>query len=366
MKYCNFNFCVGILSFLVGSWIIMNHFSDGQIRQYFPPPRFHFKDITPELCKNKIIIITGANVGLGLAAAEQLAVAGATVVMTAKNHARGADALATVQQSASQSKNGGKVVLRELELGNHHSIKKFAQEFLLEFNGKLDVLMLNAGVMAVPWGQQTDDGFEIQIGINHIGHFYLTKLLTPALLKSAPSRVVSVSSMGHFLWDDDDMKFDEFKFNHPIHAERKSMGWDWKFYGRSKLANVLHMKALSRHLNTQPGKVSVYCNVIHPGGVKTNLGRNFFPPPKPTDSTIIRLAKTISLEIIHAAASGMTPEWGSLTQIYAAISNEIVEKQFTGEYFVPIARLATPSKFALNETLAEELFKASEEFVKGW
>jgi NAD(P)-dependent dehydrogenase (short-subunit alcohol dehydrogenase family) len=169
-------------------------------------------------------IVTGANSGLGLIAARELARRGASVVMACRNMEKGEAALADVRAA------GGEPELARLDLGSLASVREFAaaQE------RPVDLLMCNAGVMASP-RRETADGFEQQIGTNHLGHFALAGLLLDRLKAAAAARVVTVSSNGHRMGRID---FDD------LQGERRYNRW--RAYGQSKLANLLFMRELDR------------------------------------------------------------------------------------------------------------------------
>src|SRR5947208_6866061 len=141
--------------------------------------------------QGRVAVVTGTNSGLGFVTARELARAGATVVMTSRHPARGADA----EQRLRAAVPGADVKLESLDLAALSSIRSFAGRVSAEYDG-VDVLVNNAGVMAIPRAT-TADGFEMQLGTNHLGHFALTGLLLPSLMKRPGSRVVTVSSAAH-------------------------------------------------------------------------------------------------------------------------------------------------------------------------
>jgi NAD(P)-dependent dehydrogenase (short-subunit alcohol dehydrogenase family) len=186
-------------------------------------------------------IVTGANSGIGRAAARALAGAGARVVLAARDTTKGRDAAATMP---------GETEVRELDLASLASVREFAAAW----QGDLDLLINNAGVMAPPLSR-TADGFELQFGTNHLGHFALTNLL----LGRITGRVVTVSSTGHRMGSID---FDDLNW------ERKPYR-AWRAYGQSKLANLLFTAELQRRL-TAVGS-PVLATAAHPGYAATNL-----------------------------------------------------------------------------------------------
>lgn len=163
----------------------------------------HIPDLT-----GKTAIVTGANTGIGYSTARELAKKGAKVIVAARSEERGKDAVARIKKSLKGKKGADLVEFMKLDLGSFTSIRSFARSFLWN-NRQLDMLILNAGVMMPPF-ELTKDGFESQIGINHLGHFLLTKLLTP-MLRRSKARVVSVSSLSHVGPYPGGIKFETFR-----------------------------------------------------------------------------------------------------------------------------------------------------------
>jgi NAD(P)-dependent dehydrogenase (short-subunit alcohol dehydrogenase family) len=204
--------------------------------------------------KGKLALVTGASGGLGAETARALASKGARVVITARDVAKGEQAAQGIRASTG---NDG-IEVEELELGSLASIRSFADRFLARHDA-VQILVNNAGVMACPFGK-TADGFELQFGTNHLGHFLMTGLITPTLLRGAPARVVSVSSRGHHM---SPVVFDD------IHFDRRPYD-KWSSYGQSKTANILLAVELERRL----GSRGVHANSIHPGTIATDLARH--------------------------------------------------------------------------------------------
>ena len=244
--------------------------------------------------RGKLVLITGGSSGLGQESARALAAKGAHIVLTARDAAKGR----AVVDGIVASTGNRNVELEELELDSLASVRAFAQRFLAKHD-RLDVLLNNAGVMACPLGH-TQDGFELQFGTNHLGHFLLTCLLAPALKKAAPSRVVSLSSRGHQVApvDFDDPNFEKREYQ------------KWASYGQSKTANVLFAVGLERRL----GPAGVHAYALHPGAIMTELGRHLVPE----DIEILRNrfppGTTLAFKTVEA---------GAATSVFAATAPEL-------------------------------------------
>jgi NAD(P)-dependent dehydrogenase (short-subunit alcohol dehydrogenase family) len=204
-----------------------------------------------------VAIVTGANTGLGYHAAAALAQTGAHVVLAVRNLEKGNLALARIVAAHPHAS----VTLQELDLSSLASVRAAAAALRKSYP-RIDLLINNAGVMWTP-KQVTDDGFELQFGTNHLGHFALTGLLLDNLLPVRGSRVVTVSSMGHRLRAA--IHFDDLQWEHSY--DRLAA------YGQSKLANLLFTYELQRRLaaRDQPTTMAL---AAHPGGSNTELGRN--------------------------------------------------------------------------------------------
>lgn len=248
----------------------------------------------------KVVIITGANSGIGKETAIELARRGAKVYIACRDMDRGEAAKKEIiQESASQN-----VFFWKIDLASFKSIREFAINFARE-ETKLDILINNAGVMACP-RSFTQDGIEMQFGVNHLGHFLLTNLLLELIKSSAPSRIINVSSMGHLFG----------KINKSDLMSKDSYG-SFKAYNQSKLANVLFTKELARRLSGT--NVSVYA--LHPGVIDTELGRHM-------------QVNKFNIKRLQSAVRGWflkTAKAGAQTTITCAIDPEL--EQVSGEYF---------------------------------
>ena len=270
----------------------------------------------------KVSIVTGANTGIGKETALGLAKLGATVVIVCRDRHRGEQA----QQEIKQKSGNNNVELMICDFSSQNSIRQFAEEFKQRHN-RLDVLVNNAGVV-LRQRSLTEDGLESTFAINHLGYFLITNLLLDVLKRSAPSRIVNVSSTAH--------KYAKLEINSwPTGRNYSAFG----AYANSKLANVLFTYELARRLKN----TGVTANCLHPGGVGTNLFRGL---PKFVQS-LIKLV-TIS------------PERGARTSIYLASSPEV--ESITGKYFAR-SRPEKSSEASHNEDAARALWDLSAELT---
>jgi NAD(P)-dependent dehydrogenase (short-subunit alcohol dehydrogenase family) len=278
----------------------------------------------------KVVAISGANAGIGKETAVALAGMGATVVMTARNPAKGEAALADVRARSGSDR----VELMALDLADLASVRAFATG-LLAAQDRLDVLVLNAGLM-LRRRSQTTDGFETTFGVNHLGHFELTSLLLDRLRASAPARIVVVASHAHKTARKG-LDFDD------LQSTGRYRSFD--VYSRSKLANVYFTRELARRL----AGTGVTVNAVHPGYVASSFARD-------GDMYLESVVK------LGAKLFAISPEAGARTSVYLASSPEV--EGVTGEYFVK-CRPAPVSKAAQDDIAARRLWDASESLLAG-
>jgi NAD(P)-dependent dehydrogenase (short-subunit alcohol dehydrogenase family) len=226
--------------------------------------------------EGRTFVVTGANSGIGLVAARELGRAGARVVLAVRDRTRGEQAAATIP---------GTSEVRELDLADLASVRAFAEAW----EGELHVLINNAGVMATP-ERRTKDGFELQFGTNHLGHFALTNLLLPNISE----RVVTVSSGAHRTGK---IRLDDLNWEHGDYQR-------WRAYGQSKLANLLFTLELQRRL-AEAGS-DVIAVAAHPGWAATNLQQR-------TENVIQNTLMAIGNRLI-----AQSDEMGALPTLYAA------------------------------------------------
>jgi NAD(P)-dependent dehydrogenase (short-subunit alcohol dehydrogenase family) len=273
----------------------------------------------------RTVIVTGANSGIGRAAARALAARGAHVVLAVRSVAKGQETAARVQ---------GSTEVRELDLANLESVRAFAAGW----EGPIDVLVNNAGVMFPP-PSKTIDGFETQFGTNHLGHFALTNLL----LEQVTGRVVTVSSFGH--------RWGAIDFADP-HWDRKPYNAR-QAYGQSKLANLLFTSELQRRL-TAAGS-PVLANAAHPGYASTNLTAH-------SGSRSFELIAGIGARLI-----AQSEEAGALPTLSAAVADVPGDSYFGPSGFMEQRgkpKLVGRTKAAQNTEVARRLWEVSEELTQ--
>ncbi|MCK4879019.1 MAG: SDR family NAD(P)-dependent oxidoreductase [Bacteroidales bacterium] len=251
----------------------------------------------------RIAIVTGANSGLGYNTTRALAVKGARVIMACRNLEKGEMARLNILAE-------GVAVEPEvwhLDLASLESVKQFAQKFT-ESGDRLDLLINNAGLMAIPY-HRTEDGFEMQFGVNHLGHFALTARLWPLLSKTEGSRVVQVSSLAHY-WGK--IRFED------IHWEK---GYKkWSAYGMSKLANLLFVRELALRLAGTDRDVTVAA--AHPGYADTELqAKGSRMKGSWLGAGSFNLANRLMAQ---------TAEMGALPLLYAATAIDVEQGAFYG------------------------------------
>ncbi|MEX0846317.1 MAG: SDR family NAD(P)-dependent oxidoreductase [Ilumatobacteraceae bacterium] len=242
------------------------------------------------------VVVTGASTGLGEETTRALAAHGASVTMAVRDTARGDAAAERIRVGVP----GAQLEVSQVDLASLTSVRSFAERYLGE-RDRTDVLINNAGLMACPQGT-TVDGFELQFGTNHLGHFLLGVLLAPTLVNGAPSRLVSLSSRGHAFADVD---LDDWNFEHSAYEP-------FVAYGRAKTANALFALGFQQRFGDQ----GVLALSVHPGGIHTELGRHM------TRETIDSLMQRV-------AASGREFAWktipqGAATSVWAATSPDLL------------------------------------------
>jgi NAD(P)-dependent dehydrogenase (short-subunit alcohol dehydrogenase family) len=271
----------------------------------------------------RTIVVTGGNSGIGLVAARELRRAGARVVLAVRDPARGERAAASI---------AGGAEVRRLDLADLASVHAFADDW----DGEIDVVINNAGVMATPL-RRTADGFELQLGTNHLGHFALTNLLLPRIA----DRVVTVSSGAHRYGR---VRLDDLNWEHGGYNR-------WRAYGQSKLANLLFTLELQRRLNEAGSELRAVA--AHPGYARTNLQHH-------TESVIHRGV------LAFTDLVAQSDEMGALPTLYAA-TQDIPGGSYVGPDGFAEQRghptLVGRSGAASDERTARELWEQSEQLT---
>jgi NAD(P)-dependent dehydrogenase (short-subunit alcohol dehydrogenase family) len=294
-------------------------------------------DDIPDL-RGKVIIVTGANSGIGFEAAREFARKGATTILACRDLEKANAAMAKIDAESPNAK----VEVMHLDLASLKSIHEFADAFHAKYD-RLDVLLNNAGIMMVPY-RLTKDGFESQVGTNHLGHFALTGLLIDLLERTPGSRVVNISSGGHRMGK---MDFDNFLYKHGKSYSRTEA------YGRSKLSNLLFTYELERRLESN-GRNPIAV-AAHPGLSATHLADHF-------GGGLMKGLIHLVFQLIAQSA-----EMGALPGIRAAIDPEVSG----GQYYGPDGtreRLGYPTlvhsnRASHNMADAQHLWKISEELT---
>eukprot|EP00227_Mantoniella_beaufortii_P016875 CAMPEP_0197591730 /NCGR_PEP_ID=MMETSP1326-20131121/13881_1 /TAXON_ID=1155430 /ORGANISM="Genus nov. species nov., Strain RCC2288" /LENGTH=360 /DNA_ID=CAMNT_0043157277 /DNA_START=156 /DNA_END=1235 /DNA_ORIENTATION=- len=297
----------------------------------------------------KVVVITGANTGLGFIAAREIAATpGYKVVMACRDLARGEAAAAEVL-----AQMGAAVDVLKLDLASLSAVDDFVAEFTARY-ARCDVLMNNAGVLALPQRTLTEDGLEMQMGVNHFGHFYLTSKMLPMILDTpGRPRIVTLTSVAHeFGFVDFENVNSEGFFGYPG-AGTPAAGW--LTYSRSKLANMYFTYELHRRLRQMGGRGNeIDVNCVHPGLVDTDIQRNlqfdFWP-------------------LLRSAGMLVSPEEGARGQVEAAVGPAF--EGVSGKYFAEQStknpgkekgtfKIAESSPQSYNQEAAARLWERSE------
>jgi NAD(P)-dependent dehydrogenase (short-subunit alcohol dehydrogenase family) len=285
----------------------------------------------------RVVVVTGANSGLGLVIARELARRGALVVLACRNMEKGRAAHAEVAAVAS----GPEPELEELDLASLESVRDFAGRFEAKHDG-LDLLINNAGVMASP-RRLTEDGFELHLGTNHLGHFVLTRLLLPLMEGREDARVVTVSSNAH-------KTVRRIAFDN-LNGDRRYFRWN--AYGQSKLANLLFALELDRRLRARGSTVKSLA--AHPGYATTNLQSAAAPA---FDRVVMKMTD---------AVVGQSGEMGALPVLYAATEPGLEGGTYAGPDGIGEQRghpkVVSPNRVARDEGSARRLWDVSEELT---
>lgn len=274
----------------------------------------------------KLVLVTGANSGIGFETARALAKLGAGVVLGVRDPAKGEEARRAILREAPNAR----VEVERLDLADLDDVRRFAAAFRAK-HPRLDVLVNNAGIHTARFAR-SPQGFESTFATNHLGPFLLTNELRPTLEAAAPSRVVTVASQAHLGarvdWDDLDLQKDFSGF---------------RAYANSKLFNIWFARELARRLEG----TRVTSNVLHPGSVRTRWARG-------ESSGLFRFGVALASPFL------LSPEKGARTPLFLAASPEVEGK--SGGYYVR-RKLAQPSPLARDDAQATRLWETSERLV---
>eukprot|EP00118_Oscarella_pearsei_P001201 m.6851 g.6851 ORF g.6851 m.6851 type:complete len:322 (+) comp17024_c0_seq1:24-989(+) len=280
----------------------------------------------------KTVIVTGANTGIGKETAVDLVIRGARVIVACRSKPKGEAAVQEIKARTMRDH----VVFRQLDLADLQSTRNFAKK-ILEEEPKIHILINNAGVMMCPYSK-TKDGFETQIGVNHLGHFILTNLLLDRIKASQPSRIINVSSIGYMMGK---INFDDL-------MSKKSYS-DMAAYNQSKLANILFTSELARRLEG----TGVTSYSLHPGLVSTELQRHVRGWP-----ILGYITGFFFSYVLYFAMK--SPSEGAQTSIYCAV-DEAAGKS-SGKYYADCAEVQL-SAHAKDEGTAKKLWEVSEKLT---
>jgi NAD(P)-dependent dehydrogenase (short-subunit alcohol dehydrogenase family) len=258
--------------------------------------------------RGRTAVVTGANGGLGLETARELAAKGAHVVMTARNQEKAAAAVEDIRRTVPDAS----LELIALDLGSLESVREAAEK-ILAAHDKIDLLVNNAGVMGIP-EQRTADGFEMQFGVDHLGHYALTARLMPAILRGDKSRIVTVTSTAHHMGRAVD----------PSNPHMNGNYKPWRAYGQAKLANFHFGLGLQKRLAA--AKAPAASLIAHPGLSNTDLQAR----------SVRETSGGGSQRFFHWLASntGMSPARGALSQLRAATDPAANGGEFYGPLYV--------------------------------
>jgi len=294
-------------------------------------------DNIPDLT-GKVVIVTGANVGLGYETTKEIARKGATTIMACRNMDKAEAAKTSLQQEIPDAP----LHIMQLDLASLQSVRDFAEAFQQGYE-RLDLLINNAGIMMPPYGT-TVDGFEQQLGVNHLGHFALTGLLLDLLLKTPVARVVNVSSNAH--------KTGNIEFTNLMYEGGKGYSAGGA-YGRSKLANLLFTYELQRLFEAH--NADVIAVAAHPGGSNSDLGRYMVENP------VVRFIMPVFQAIMQSAAMGALPT------LRAAVDHSVKGGEYYGpDGFIELRGypvIVKSTKASHNREDAKRLWQISEELT---
>lgn len=279
--------------------------------------------------QGKTVLITGGNDGIGKWTAIGLAKMGAEVVIACRNRSKAEKAVVEIRNKSGNPN----IKAFPCDLSSFESVRQLANQFQSVYD-QLDVLINNAGLFTSQL-EYSREGFELQFGVNHLGHFLLTQLLLPQLQNATKARLVNVASHGHYYGAID---FDNLR------GEKGAAQYNgWSAYAQSKLANVLFTREFARRFPT------ITANVLHPGAIRTNIG--------------VKHANWYTSLFWNALKILMRSQsQGAQTSIYLASSPEVAN--LTGLYFDDDQKQKYPSRVAQDDALAQKLWEVSAQLIQ--
>ncbi|KAH9913272.1 uncharacterized protein B0H18DRAFT_888611 [Fomitopsis serialis] len=306
-------------------------------QQSFPPkPRWLVKDIPDQT--GKVVLITGGNTGLGLETAKALIAKNAKVYITSRDEQRGSDAIDELKRTS----NNAEVFLIQCDLSDLRSVKAAAENFLSK-ETQLHILFNNAGIMFPPMSELTKQGQDLQFGVNVIGHYYLTKLLLPAMLATVSNetggkaRVVNTSSSAMLLAPSGGINYDTL-----VDGPARRKFDNVKLYQQAKAGTVIFSTELARRYGDR-GIVSISLN---PGNIRTGIQRY-----------VVGLQAKILDFVLYDKAVGV------LTQLFAGTAPEA--EDLNGKYLIPFARVGSARKDLLDASAGVKLWDWLEAQTQG-
>jgi len=296
----------------------------------------------------RVAVVTGANSGIGLVTARDLAGKGAKVVVACRDTSKGEKAVEKMRNKLDADGEATELEIREIDLADLGSVRNFAAGLIAEHPDGIDLLINNAGVMAPP-RQETAEGYELQFGTNHLGHFALTGLLFDQLKKKPDSRVVTVSSNAHKMGK---INFDD------LQSKKRYMRWS--AYGQSKLANLIFAIDLQKRIDE--AGLQMKSMAAHPGLSATNLGS----AGTGTGNGLVNLLTTPFLKFSNAFVA-QDADAGAQPTLFAAVSPGLPGGSYIGPDGIGEHRgsptVVAPRKVAHNAEFAARLWDKSVELT---
>lgn len=348
----------------VGFPMFVSELIGGWTKQYTSPVMMPFGQLTIPSQSGKVVIVTGANTGIGWETSLELVRAGAHVIVACRNPNKAKTAIERIQATLGKEKDAQMTYL-PLDLSSLQSVRAFATKFQ-QLQLPLDTLVLNAGVMKSPGAEfvaqeltygfeTTQDGLEYHIGVNHVAHFYLTQLLMDQLVDGG--RIVAVSSMAEQGSYDTGFVFSDWI---PANGQMPSNYEDGKAYGQSKLANLLFAKELQQRY---PNK-NFTAYSCHPGVIVTDLARYMDPVLEAGMQSKPLFERMIATGLQYwFATSFMQSQAGALNQLHLATADPASLED--GAFYHPVGRPVTPTHpQGSNETLQSLLWDETERVIE--